>query len=72
MEEGNLAEPPGRRSLSGLMCVCGSGLWVGSLVGPGPTAAVVWLQVKQGNQASAASVPGQGSPHQDVALHSTR
>lgn len=69
MEEADLAEPSGRRSSSSLMC--SSGLWVRALVGLGPAAAAVWLQVKQGNHAPASSLPGRGSPHQDAALRST-
>lgn len=33
MEEGNLAEPPGRRSLSGLVCVCVWIWFVGRIIG---------------------------------------
>lgn len=69
MEEIDLAEPWSRRSLSSL--ICRSGLRVLALVGPGPAAAAVWLQVKQGNWAPAASLSGRGSPHQDAALRST-
>lgn len=70
MGEAALAEASGRRSLSSLMC--SSGLWVTVLVGPGPAAAAVWLQVKQGNRAPAASLSGRGSPHQDAVLRSAR
>lgn len=66
MEEADLAELSDRRSSSSLI-MCRSGLWAGVLVGPGPTAAAVWLQVKQGNQALAASLSSRGSPHQDAA-----